>query len=74
MRPILVNIPDFLMFILPACCTSVDLVGNETFVSFTFYNFFKMVSEKMYQQTAARARIGMWLWHRLQSNLTLSLT
>jgi hypothetical protein len=29
MRPILENIPDFLMFILPACCNSVYLVGNE---------------------------------------------
>jgi ribose 5-phosphate isomerase RpiB len=52
------DLADFLMFILPACCTSVDLVGNETFVSFTFYNFLKMVSEKIYQQTAARAALS----------------
>jgi hypothetical protein len=35
MRPILVNITNFLMFILPPCFTSVDLVGNEKFRGFS---------------------------------------
>jgi hypothetical protein len=35
MRPILINIPDFQMSILPACCTSVYLVGNEKFRGFS---------------------------------------
>jgi hypothetical protein len=53
MRPILVNIPDFLMFILPACCISVYLIGNEKFLLSIIF-----LIEKIYQETAARAALS----------------
>jgi hypothetical protein len=74
MRPILVNIPDFLMFILPACC-SVYLIGNEKFRGFSWVLLsIIFLTDKIYQRDRSQSPIVMRLWYRLPSNLTLSLT